>query len=114
MAENTDINVLLDKPVWQMTGAELCTLMRHALTDTPSAGPAPKKEIAVGVNALAQALACSQSKIYALMRTPHPGYESTDHGGILHEAIVSRIGRRICFDIELARKLANRATQDKQ
>ena len=41
------------------------------------------------------------------MRTPREEDGSADGGGILRLAIVSRIGRRIVFDVETARRLAD-------
>lgn len=41
-----------------------------------------------------------------LMRTPRED-GSADVGGVFRDAIVSRIGRRIVFDVEKARELAD-------
>ena len=48
-----------------------------------------------------------ESTIYALMRAPREEDGSNVGGGVLREAIVSRIGRRIVFDVDKARKLAD-------
>ena len=72
MKTNIDIQGLLEKPIWQMTGEEYCQLTHYALSLTPSAGSslAPTGQKALGVHALAIELGCSESTIYALMRTP--------------------------------------------
>ncbi len=112
---NKDINIqgLLEKPIWQMTGEEYCQLTHYALSLTPSAGSsqAPAGQKALGVHALAIELGCSESTIYALMRTPREEDGSTIGGGVLKEAIVSRIGRRIVFDVDKARELATQSQQ---
>ncbi|MBQ3766864.1 MAG: hypothetical protein II874_09030 [Bacteroidales bacterium] len=41
------------------------------------------------------------------MRTPREEDDSAEGGGILQPAIVSRIGRRIVFDVDTARRLAD-------
>jgi hypothetical protein len=41
------------------------------------------------------------------MRTPREEDGSSEGGGILRPAVVSRIGRRIVFDIDMARRLAD-------
>lgn len=102
---------LLGEPVWQMTGRELCTLIKYANENAgeQDGGRAPRK--AVGVNALAEALSCSSSAIFVLMRTPREEDGSADGGGVLRDVIVSRIGRSIVFDVEKARTLAVQAKQ---
>jgi hypothetical protein len=45
------------------------------------------------------------------MRTPRAEDGSSEGGGILREAIVSRIGRKIVFDVEKARELAQQSQQ---
>lgn len=106
--DNT-ISQLLSRPLWQMTGEEYCQLTQYALSLSPNAGtsPAPMGQKALGVHALAVELGCSDSTIYALMRTPREEDESSEGGGILKPAIVSRIGRRIVFDVDTARRLAD-------
>jgi len=56
---------------------------------------------------LAVELGCSDSTVYALMRTPREEDGSSEGGGILRPAVVSRIGRRIVFDVDTARRLAD-------
>lgn len=113
MNTNAIIDGLLQKPLWQMTGEEYCQLTHYALSLTPSAGSsqAPAGQKALGVHALAIELGCSESTIYALMRTPREEDGSAIGGGVLKEAIVSRIGRRIVFDVDKARELATQSQQ---
>ena len=97
MSTEININGLLEKPLWQMTGEEYCQLTHYALSLSPNTGssPAPPGQKALGVHALAVELGCSDSTIYALMRTPREEDGSSEGGGVLKDAIVSRIGRRI-------------------
>ena len=111
MEETTSIEIsgLMKKMLVQLTGEELVALIRYAVgtanNDTNSG--TNRRTLAYGVEELANALGCSPSKIYALMRIPRDEDGSADHGGILRDAIVSRIGRKIVFDAEHARELAN-------
>ena len=104
-----DINVkqLLNTPVWQMTGEQQYRLIQYALgngsanngvntameTNTPFA---PKCTRIAGVHALALYLECCDSLVYKLRRE-----------GVLDDAIISRIGKKIVFDGEIARRCAN-------
>ena len=101
MSTTKSIEGLLEKPVYMMTGEEYLALTHYALANSPNAANRP-----------AQAgqkveLGCSESTIYALMRAPREEDGSNVGGGVLREAIVSRIGRRIVFDVDKARKLAD-------
>ncbi len=106
MNKTIDIKALLEKPIWQMSGSEFCALIRYASRDTWAAGPATvqQRRLAHGVRELAEALSCSESKIYMYMRANSKGSEGSEgqKGGVLHDAIVSHIGRRIVFDIDAA------------
>ena len=99
MSTTKSIEGLLEKPVYMMTGEEYLELTHYAL--------AKAGQKALGVHALAVELGCSESTIYALMRAPREEDGSNVGGGVLREAIVSRIGRRIVFDVDKARKLAD-------
>ena len=110
MNSQTNIEGLLGKPLWQMTGEEYCQLTHYALSLSPntvSSSPSPPGQKALGVHALAVELGCSDSTVYSLMRTPREEDGSADGGGILRPAVVSRIGRRIVFNVETARRLAD-------
>lgn len=92
-----DIQGLMDKPVWQMSGKEFCMLTQYA-TDNASSKPsaATAKTRVIGIKDLASYLGCCESTIYTIKRL-----------GILDPAIVSQIGKRIVFDAERARELAD-------
>lgn len=109
MSTLKSIEGLLEKPVYMMTGEEYLELTHYALANSPNAAnrPAQAGQKALGVHALAVELGCSDSTIYALMRAPREEDGSAIGGGVLREAIVSRIGRRIVFDVDKARKLAD-------
>jgi len=109
MNSNAIIDGLLQKPLWQMTGEEYCQLTHYALSLSPNTGSSasPPGQKALGVHVLAMELGCSDSTVYALMRTAREEDDSAEGGGILQPAIVSRIGRRIVFDVDIARRLAD-------
>lgn len=89
---NTEIEELLGRPIWQMSGREFLALAQYAVKgckDTPVA-----QTICTGVKRLAEFLSCSEATIYAYKKE-----------GILNDAIVSRIGKKIVFDGEKARTL---------
>ena len=113
MSTEININGLLEKPLWQMTGEEYCQLTQYALSlsNGTRTAPSPSGQKALGVHALAVELGCSDSTIYALMRIPREKDGSSEGGGVLKDAIVSRIGRRIVFDVDKARELAKRSQQ---
>jgi len=106
-----NINELLEKPIWQMTGREYCSLTHYAIAlhGGQDVGTESRRTLVNGVQALADALSCSPSTIFALMRTAREDDGLSNNGGILRDAIVSRIGRKIVFDVELARELAKKA-----
>lgn len=109
MTKQIIIEDLLVKPVWQMTGEEYLELTQYALKSAGvnETGAERRGQKAMGVHALAVELGCSDSTVYSLMRTAREEDGSSDGGGLLRDAIVSRIGRRIVFDVEKARTLAD-------
>ena len=115
MKGNIQIESFLDKPVWQMTGKEYIGLTQYALATVSGVGGNTMSERrgqkAMGVHALAVELGCSDSTVYSLMRTAREEDGSSDGGGLLRDAIVSRIGRRIVFDVERARELAKQGRE---
>ena len=81
MNSQTNIEGLLGKPLWQMTGEEYCQLTQYALSLSPNTGsssPSPPGQKALGVHALAVELGCSDSTVYSLMRTPREEDGSAD------------------------------------
>ena len=95
MDSNENINDLLGRPIWQMTGKEYCELMQYAF----SHGVTPKMvshQQVTGIAALAKELSCSPSRLYEIQRN-----------GNLRSAITSRIGRTPSYDVEKARLIAD-------
>lgn len=113
MSTSKTIEGLLEKPVYMMTGEEYLELTHYALANSqPAANQTTRGgQKAFGVHALAVELGCSDSTIYALMRAPRKEDDSADGGGVLKDAIISRIGRRIVFDVDKARELAQQSQQ---
>lgn len=79
-----------------MSGCELQALVHMAMTADGSKAARPATTLLTGVQALAEYLDCSQSTVFMLRRR-----------GVLDEAVVSHIGRKIVFDGSKARELAN-------
>lgn len=106
--DSKKIEELLGKPIWQLTGREFCELTQYANgLSGGQVGTDGRRTLVNGVQELADALSCSPSTIYSLMRTARKEDGSASDGGILKDAIVSRIGRKIVFDVEFARELAS-------
>ena len=79
----TNIQELLSKPVWQMTGEEFIMLSRHA-SGQPEAQPQPVTDT-------------GRKYVYGIL------------GGKIDKAI-TQIGRKIIVDAELALELAGKKT----
>lgn len=95
MKTKQDLAELLNKPLWQMTGEEYVSL--HAYACNINAGETVKSQSATritGVRALSEYLDCCESTVYMLLRI-----------GVLKDAIISRIGKKIVFDGDKAREL---------
>ena len=96
----TDIKIniqeLLGKPIWQMTGREFCALTHYANSVLDEKCRSAQRVRCHGMKELADYLGCSVSKVYTLSSS-----------GILNDAVVSHVGKSIVYDGELALKLAN-------
>ena len=93
---DTNIQYLLAKPLWQMTGEEYVAL--HAYACTIINGDSKGRQTQVlckGVHALALYCSCSDSQVFKLLRE-----------GVLDAAIRSRVGKSIVFDGEVALRCA--------
>lgn len=101
--KNYDIKVLLEKPIWQMTGEEFCQLSIYAAEGSSSAVVVQERTRAVGIHDLGQAIGCCDSTVYSLKKL-----------GVLDPAIISQIGKKIVFDIEKARNLAEEYQRDQR
>lgn len=88
------IEELLDKMIVQLSCRELCALIKHAVEGLIPTTPSQPIQ-AIGIHALADALGCSVSCLYALKNK-----------GVLNDAIISQIGKKVVFDTEKARRLA--------
>ncbi len=98
MKDFKDSQALLQKLIIQMTGEEflqLTELFRNPSTNS-IANSGSQVTLAYGINELAKIMGCCQSTIYALKKE-----------GVLDEAIVSQVGKRIIFDADKARMLAD-------
>ena len=97
--ENTfDFETVKDRPVYTLSCREFCELTRFAnsgISGQFAAAPVASPQ-AIGIAALADALSCSASQIYILKKAHR-----------LDDAVISRIGRRIVFDVDKARTAAN-------
>ena len=97
----TNIQELLSKPVWQMTGEEFIMLSRHASGQT-EAQPQPvtdtSRKYVYGILGLAKLVGCSL-----------PTANRIKKSGRIDKAI-TQIGRKIIVDAELALELAGKKT----
>ena len=97
MQQKPTVESLLAKPIWQMTGEEFLQLNElNNSSAGSSAQSAGSVQYAHGIAELCQMIGCCQSTVYALKKE-----------GVLDGAIVSQIGRRIIFDVDKARVLAD-------
>ena len=95
--EDIDIERLFEKPLWQMTGREFCALSQYANGQGGQKTSSPAVVRIAGIQALAEYLDCSESTVYDLRRR-----------GVLDEAVIPSVGRKVVFDGEKARALAAR------
>lgn len=94
---NIDIESLLNKPLWQLTGQEFCALTHYANGQAYHTPVEPDTVVRItGVRALAEYLDCCESTVFMFRRN-----------GVLDEAIISQIGKKIVFDGEKARAAAD-------
>ena len=97
----TNIQELLSKPVWQMTGEEFIMLSRHASGQT-EAQPQPvtdtSRKYVYGIPGIAKLFGCSL-----------PTANRIKKSGRIDKAI-TQIGRKIIVDAELALELAGKKT----
>ncbi len=92
---NNDLTSLLSKPIWQMTGEDFLQLHPYAESGLSTTSNAQIK-YAYGIHELSRYIGCCESTIYDLKKK-----------GVLEDAIISRVGRKIVFDAEIARILAS-------
>ena len=89
---------LMGKPIYTMTGEEFMTLFGYVAQCGDEEDGNKKKGVAYlyGVIELAEYLGCAPSTVSAMKRR-----------GVLEDAIVSRIGKRIVFNGNKAKELAH-------
>ncbi|WP_418553357.1 DUF3853 family protein [Prevotella sp.] len=96
-----NLQELLSKPVWQMTGEEFIMLSRHASVQT-EAQPQPvtdtSRKYVYGIPGIAKLFGCSL-----------PTANRIKKSGRIDKAI-TQIGRKIIVDAELALELAGKKT----
>jgi hypothetical protein len=96
-----NLQELLSKPVWQMTGEEFIMLSRHASGQT-EAQPQPvtdtSRKYVYGIPGIARLFGCSL-----------PTANRIKKSGKIDKAI-TQIGRKIIVDAELALELAGKKT----
>ena len=100
-----NLQELLSKPVWQMTGEEFIMLSRHASVQT-EAQPQPvtgtNRTYVYGIPGIARLFGCSL-----------PTANRIKKSGKIDKAI-TQIGRKIIVDAELALELAGKKTGGRQ
>lgn len=90
-----DIQTLLSKPLWQLTGEEYVALHAYACAINSDSAGRQTEARCKGVHALALYCSCSDSQVFKLLRE-----------GVLDAAIRSRVGKSIVFDGEVALRCA--------
>lgn len=100
----SDLEKLLQTPIWQMTGCDFLSLLEQSINNREDIGRNGSTRVTcTGVHELAKYLKCCESTIYSLKKT-----------GVLDEAIVSQIGKRIVFDGEMARIAADKYQKERR
>ncbi len=94
MVTGTERESLLKKFVWQMTGEEF--LLLHKVAEGRQEDKEDPVKLIYGVHDLSIYIGCCESTIYELKKK-----------GVLDDAIVSHIGRKIVFDGNKARLIAD-------
>lgn len=94
-----ELQTLLSKPVWQMTGEELLFLSRQS-TDTntnqsPANEPAATKHYLYGIAGICEIFSCSKPTAIRIKKS-----------GRIDKAI-TQVGRKIVIDADLALQLAS-------
>ena len=82
----------------QMTGEDLVTLFRMAVTEAKDEDYTQKEaaKYVYGIQELAAYIGCCASTIYDLKKR-----------GVLRDSIISKVGKKIVFNAPLARQLAD-------
>ena len=100
---NIDIESLLGKPLWQLTGREFCSLTQYAHSQCVEGVETNNVVRITGVRALAEYIGCCESQIFKLRRN-----------GVIEGAVISHVGKKIVFNGEKARELAANFQQEQR
>jgi hypothetical protein len=95
-----NLSLLMAKPVAMMTGQEMFSIFQLSSQNQQSV---ISPTLITGARALAEYLGCCETTVYLLKKE-----------GVLENAIVSHIGRKIVFDGEKARALAEEYRKAKE
>lgn len=94
-----ELQTLLSKPVWQMTGEELLFLSRQSSDTTTSQSPANEptatKHYVYGIAGICEIFSCSKPTAIRIKKS-----------GRIDKAI-TQVGRKIVIDADLALQLAS-------
>lgn len=89
-----DIRMLLDKPIWQLSGREFAALMRSTLMEMETGKEEePKKRFVFGLDGICDLFGCSKSTAERIKKS-----------GII-DAAITQVKRKIVVDAELALQL---------
>ena len=94
MSKKIDIKMLLDKPIWQLSGREFAALMRSTLMEMETGKEEePKKRFVFGLDGICDLFGCSKSTAERIKKS-----------GII-DAAITQVKRKIVVDAELALQL---------
>jgi len=98
-AQREPLKEVLSKSLFQMTGQDVMTLLLYVDSQKHGDTRRENEEFAFGITELAQILGCSSTTIHKLMKEAN-----------LRQAVTSKLGRKLVFDVKMARKLAREYT----
>lgn len=87
--------MLLEKPVWQMTGAEFSCMLRHTFSDRSSGNRGQDRKVAHGLAELKESLGCGRTRLIELQKL-----------GVFDDAIISSVGKKYLYDVDKALEAA--------
>ena len=90
-----DISTIIAKPLFSLTADEFFRAAT-ALRANAQSQPSSVKNVAYGLAELGEHIGCCQATLYALKKQ-----------GVLDAAIISHVGKKIVFDVDIAREAAN-------
>lgn len=94
MNNKKDLRMLLDKPIWQLSGREFVELMKSTLMEMESGNEEePRKRFVFGLDGICDLFGCSKSTAERIKKS-----------GII-DAAITQVKRKIVVDAELALQL---------